>query len=108
MIKPSDMDNVLNSKRSKATRGLKADVWDRKLIDEDDDEAVVDEVNSSTLSEMILFFLEDVLREQDEINKVERTPSGQRIKITVDTLYTESGREVPYGPWEFEIIAREI
>ena len=106
VINPSDMDNILNSKRSKATRGLKADVWDRKLIDEDD-EAVVDEVNSSTLSEMILFYLEDVLREQDEITKVERTPSGQRIKITVDTLYTESGKEVR-GPWEFEIIARKV
>jgi hypothetical protein len=68
---------------------------------------IVDEVNSSTLSEMILFYLEDVLREQDEITKVERTPSGQRIKITVDTLYTESGKEVR-GPWEFEIIAREV
>lgn len=103
MINPSDMDNILEQKPIESD-----DVWDRKLIDDDDDEAVVDEVDSSTLSEMILFYLEDVLREQDEITKVERTPSGQRIKITVDTLYTESGREVPYGPWEFEIIAREV
>lgn len=101
MINPSDMDNILEQKPIESD-----DVWDRKLID--DDEAVVDEVDSSTLSEMILFYLEDVLREQDEITKVERTPSGKRIKITVETLYTESGKEVPYGPWEFEIIAREV
>jgi len=85
MINPSDMDSLVNGKSLRASYTS-------------DDEII----------EAALFLLEDIFREQEEIYKIERTPSGERIRIKVKTLYTESGREIPGGPWEFEIVPLRV